>query len=283
MMDQLITVLDLGIIYGLLAVSVYLTFRVLDFPDLTVDGSFVLGGALSVLLIKNGVSPYLALILPCLGGILAGLTTATLHLKFKINGILASILVMTMLYSINLRILGSANVSIFSEITIFGNQPLWTNIAVCLIFLIPMMWLFQTYLGLILIAVGQNEQACRLYKINTTKHKYFLIALSNGVASIIGALMTQHQGFCDISMGFGVVIIALACIMLGEIFAKGNHNRSKIFMYIILGSIIYRAIIQIALNLDDIGLKTSDLKLITSVMVIASIILSNLRKRGYYA
>lgn len=283
MLDQLVTVLELGLIYGLLSISVYLTFRILDFPDLTVDGSFVLGGALSVVLIKKGYSPFLSLMLPTIGGLIAGLSTGFLHLKFRINGILSSILIMTMLYSINLRLLGSANVSIFGETTILGEYSLFMNIGLCLMIMLPMIWIFKTYCGLILIAVGQNAKACNLYKINTKNHKYFLIAFSNGLASMIGALMTQYQGFCDISMGFGIVIIGLACIMLGEVFARQTRSITKIFLCIIFGSILYRTIIQIVLNLDDFGLKTSDLKLITALMVIASITIPIFRNRGSHA
>lgn len=278
MLNQAYVVMNLAIIYGLLSVCVYLTFRVMDFPDLTVDGSFVVGGALAVLIIKNGYSPYSALITPFLGGALCGLFTAILHLKFKINGILSGILTMTMLYSINLRLLGAANVSIHGLPSIFGQEPLYTNLCAGLLFLAPLMLMFKTYFGLVLKAVGQNEHACRLYNINTAQHKYFLIVLSNGLAAVVGSLMVQYQGFCDISMGFGLVITGLACIMLGETIARKTHHISSMLMWIMLGSLVYRTVIQWALNLDELGIQASDLKLVTGVMVIASIILSRLYK-----
>jgi putative ABC transport system permease protein len=280
MIDQATTVIDLALISGVLSIAIYLTYRILDFPDLTIDGSYVLGASLSAITLKSGYCSYITLIISFICGALSGLLTSILHLKFRINGILASILVMTMLYSINFRIMGASNISIFHMDISLGQYSSLILIFLTCMIITSLIFLFKTYFGLVLIAVGQNSNACRLYMVNTNLHKCFLICLSNGISALMGGVMLYYQGFCDISMGFGTVITGLACIMLGESLRKKNSNITKQLFFIILGSIVYRTLIQIALNLDDLGLKSSDLKLITSIMVIISIILSQLRK-GY--
>jgi putative ABC transport system permease protein len=279
MLEQCISILDLGIIFGLLSIAVYLTFRLLDFPDLTVDGSHVLGAAISAILVKNGMSPYLAILIAFFCGALSGLLTAFLHLKLKINGILSGILVMTMLYSINLRIMGTGNVSVYGLETCFFENTSVSLVLICFLIVVFFVCLFKTYFGLVMLSVGQNSCASQLYNINTHFYKFFLISLSNALSACVGAVLVQYQGFADISMGFGCVVTALACIMLGEVFYASVRRLSLVLISIIFGSILYRMITQMALNLDNIGLRSSDLKMITAFMVIASIIVTRFKKR----
>ena len=278
MIGQIIHSTNLGLIYGLIALSVYLTFRILKFADLTLDGSFVLGGALCCLLIKAGMHPALAFSLPFFGGAIAGLCTALLHIQWKINEMLASILVMTMLYSVNLRIMGTPNISIFEAPNVYCANPIFINFAIVGAILLGLLVLFKSYLGLTIRAVGLNQKAAASYSILPAKYILFTVALSNGIAALAGSLLSQYQGLTDISMGFGTVITGLACLMMGEAFIC-RYTISKALTFCVLGSIIYRMLIQSALNLDGLGLQASDLKFITALFVIAAIVLPKMRRK----
>lgn len=276
MIDQLIHSIDLGLIYGLIAISIYLTFRILKFADLTPDGSFVLGGALCCVLTKAGMHPLLALTLPFLGGAAAGLCTGFLHVKCKINEMLASILVMTMLYSVNLRIMGSPNISIFDMPNIYCANRILIDLTIIGAALLSLIVLFKSYLGLIIRAVGFNPKATKSYSIVPSKYILLTLALSNGIAALAGSILTQNQGFIDISMGFGTVITGLACLMIGESLAR-QRGISKTLILCVFGSVVYRILIQSALNLGSFGLQASDLKFITGLFVIAAIALPKMR------
>lgn len=276
MIDQLIHSIDLGLIYGLIAISIYLTFRVLKFADLTPDGSFVLGGTLCCVLTKAGMHPLLALTLPFLGGAAAGLCTGFLNVKCKINEMLASILVMTMLYSVNLRIMGSPNISIFDMPNIYCANRILIDLAIVGAILLSFIILFKSYLGLTIRAVGFNPKAAKSYSIVPAKYILLTLALSNGIAALAGSILAQNQGFIDISMGFGTVITGLACLMIGEALTR-QHSVSRILILCVLGSVIYRILIQSALNLGSFGLQASDLKFITGLFVITAIALPKMR------
>ena len=274
---QIIGSLETGLIYGIVAIGVWLTFRVINFADLTVDGSFALGAAISSSLIVSGYDPVIASILGGLGGCLAGSFTALLFLKGGVIEILTGILSMTALYSINLRIMESPNVGLFGKQTIFTKYKLplaYEKTAliffVVLSLVLILSLLFKTNFGLGLIATGNNPVACRSFGISTSTAKIITIALSNGLVAFAGSLFCQSEGFADSSMGGGTIIAGLAAVVLGESFLR---NRSILIRLLacVVGSIIYRAAVSWALSASSIGLKSSDLSLISALLVIGSL------------
>ncbi len=270
---QLLDVIELGIIYGIVSIGVYLTFKIIDFPDLTVDGSFTLGGSASAVLLLAGVNPLLAIIAAVIAGFFAGAITGYLSAKWKILNLLAGILTMTALYSINLRIMSAPNTALMDECTIFDyiNSPLITLILIAIILIAGLVYLFATNFGLSIRACGNNKVLCKAYGINASKLTIVTLMLSNGIIALAGALFVQMQGFADISMGRGTVIAGLAGVIIGTALIK---SRSIIFAAIacIFGSIIYRTSIAIALNSKILGLKSSDINLITTTIVILTLI-----------
>lgn len=281
MMNFLISSLEQGFIYGVLVLGVYITYRILNFPDLTVDGSFPLGAAVTATLIVQGVNPALSLILAFGAGLIAGIITGVLHTKFKITNLLSGILIMIALYSINLRIMGRSNIPLLAKPTIFRHLKQITNwpyvnllilfiIAIGIKFLLDIF--FQTRLGLTLRASGDNQQMLKNLSINPDWMIILGLALSNGLVALSGALVAQFQGFADVGMGIGTIITGLASVIIGQaIFRFKNffHSTSAV----LLGSIIYRGAIRASLTL---GLAPTDLKLITSFLVILALILPQL-------
>lgn len=264
-----------GVLWGLLTLGVYITFKILDFPDMTVDGSFALGGAVSAVLIVKGVNPWLAVIPAIAAGMLAGAVTGLLHTKVKIPGILAGILTMLALYSVNVRIQGQANIPLLGEDTIISTLgsiiPTSTNNLALIIGLIIsvgivaiLYWFFGTELGSSIRATGNNEDMVRALGVSTDRMKIIGLMLANALVALSGAFVSQSQGFADVGMGQGAIVIGLASIIIGEVIFGSRFNFAYKLGSIIGGSIIYRIIIAVVLQL---GMKSTDLKLLTAVIV----------------
>ena len=277
---QLFGATEIGLIYALVAIGVYVTFRVIDFADLTVDGSFALGAAVVSAMIVAGYNPYLSTAAAIFAGCIAGMITGYLHVRWNILGLLAGILTMTALYSVNLRIMHKPNIAIIEEPTIFSNQSIiFVLICVTIASTVVLSRMFASQFGLAIRGVGINPKVSRAYGINVGMMKIIALAVSNGVVAFAGALFAQSQGFADISMGSGTVIVGLASVIIGETLF---HPKS-IFVALIscvIGSILYRIAIAFALNSYDIGLQASDLNLITAVLVACTMIISKIKKRG---
>ncbi|WP_252227376.1 ABC transporter permease [Caldicoprobacter algeriensis] len=273
----IITSLEQGLVFGIMALGVYITFKVLDFPDLTVDGSFPLGAAVASIMIFNGGNPFLALCLATAAGIAAGCITGFLNTRGKITGLLASILTMTALYSINLRIMGRANVTLLNAKTIFtyieewGVPYKWVFITLFVIaaFLIKVLLdcFLKTQIGFALRATGDNPEMARANGINTDTMKILGLSLSNGLVALSGALVAQYQGFADIGMGIGTIVAGLASVIIGEMML-GERSICMATFATLMGSFIYRLSIGIALRL---GFAATDLKLLTTVLVIIAL------------
>lgn len=275
-----------GLLWGILAVGVFVTFRVLDFPDLSVEGSFALGGSVVAILITKGMNPFLVLLFGMFAGALAGLVTGLLHTVFKIPGILSGILTMIALYSINIRIMDKSNISLikfdkFTTIvsgwidgilpsTISASQL--TSIATALVGLVisvlivvGIYFFFGTEIGAAIRATGNNEYMVRALGTNTDTMKVIGLVLSNALVALSGGLVAQQQGYADVSMGVGAIVIGLASVIIGEvIFCHKDHSFGYKMVAVILGSVIYRIVIALVLRL---GMKSTDLKLLTAVIV----------------
>jgi len=278
--------LEIGFIYGLVAIGVYLTFRILDFPDLTVDGSFTLGAAVTATLIVMGVNPYLSTLCGTLAGACAGLVTAWLNLRFNILHLLASILTMTALYTINLRVMGKPNVALIMESTVLtpfeglGLANMYMKVvfvAICaLIGGLLVAWFLYTQYGLAMRAVGSNKRMAQANGIVVTEKVYVGLALSNGLVGLAGALFAQTNGFADSTMGIGTIVVGLAAVIIGEsLFA--SRSMLVIVLSCIVGSILYRIAVSMALNADFLGFQASDLNLITAVLVALALVFPKLR------
>ncbi|CAH2212133.1 ABC transporter permease [Tepidibacter aestuarii] len=265
-MDALVGVVTQSLILGIMVLGVYISYKILDFPDLSVDGSFSLGGAIIAVSLKNGFSPITGCLLAIGGGLIAGFLTGILNVKLKISNLLSGILVMGILYSVNLRIMGKANVALFNTNHIFksGFSSIIISLAIIFICKILLDLFLKTGLGYTLKAVGDNSQMVQSLGIEVGKIKILGLMISNGLVSFSGCIMAQYQGFSDVSMGIGTLVLGIACIIIGQSFI------SKIFKIketsiIILGTILYQLVIYVALNA---GLTATDLKLITSFIII---------------
>lgn len=277
--------LEQGLLWGAMVLGVYITFRVLDFPDLTVDGSFTLGAAVATKLILLGYNPWLAILVAMLCGALAGLSTGLLHTRLKVVPLLAGILTMIALYSINLRIMGQANLSLLRINTIFTWVKQLPSVGVfgisllgllLLAVVVTLLYIFlQTELGMCIRATGDNEQMIRSLGVNTATMQLVGLALGNALVALSGALVAQYQGFADIGMGIGMIIAGLAAVIIGETLV-GSTTLLRALLAVICGSIIYRAVISLVLQL---GLPPTDLKLLTSLIVIVAMGLPLARQR----
>lgn len=268
--------IELGLLYALMALGVYITFRILNFPDLTVDGSFTTGGAIAAVMIAGGYSPWLATAAALVGGLLAGAVTGLLHTKGKINGLLAGILMMIALYSINLRILGRPNISLLNTDTIFtAISPIPLMIVIVVAAKLLLDAFLKTDLGLALRATGDNPRMIGSFGANTDRNKIVGISLSNGLVALSGAVVAQQGGFADISMGIGMIVIGLASVIIGEALF-GSMSVFRATLAALLGSIVYRIVVALALRVE--WLKTSDLKLITAVIVIVALVLPSAQR-----
>ncbi|OAJ74772.1 ABC transporter permease [Brevibacillus sp. SKDU10] len=281
--------LEQGLLFAVMALGVYLTFRILNFPDLTVDGSFALGGAMAATLISEGTNPVLATLVATGGGALAGAFTGVLTTKGKINGLLAGILTMIALYSINLRIMGKSNVPLLRETTLYSmakdmSIPDFTVNGITLFSGVALLFLVGVFLlkgvldyflhsdiGLDLRATGDNPTMIRSYGVGTDGTLIMGLALSNALVALSGALIAQFQGFGDVNMGIGMIIIGLASVIIGEVIV-GDKSIMRATFAVIIGSLLYRFVIAYALK---VGLKPGDMKLITALLVIVALTLPN--------
>lgn len=283
---QILGAFELGLIYTLVTLGVYLTFKVLDFPDLTVDGSFPLGALLCAFLITKGYNPWLATLYACAGGLVAGFMTAFLHVRFRIMGLLASILVMTGLYSVNLRITNfQPNIALLDEPTIFSSLPAlmpsnWNNILllslIVLIALAKLIWFLKSDMGLALRATGSNPHMAQAQGIRISSMRLLGIAISNSFVALGGALFAQSQGFADINMGLGTIVLGLASIILGLVLVRSNKIVPQL-LGCLMGALVYRLIVAFALEADVLGLAPSDLNLLTAGLLGLTLILSKAR------
>jgi putative ABC transport system permease protein len=276
MIDSLWGALESGLLYAFMALGVYITFRILDFPDLTVDGSFTTGAAIAAVMISHGYSPIIASISGFAGGLIAGACTGLLHTKGKINGLMSGILMMIALYSINLRILGKPNVSVYGLDTIFNSvKPLMVIPIVVIIVLALLGRFLYSDMGLALRATGDNERMIRSFGANTDLTKIVGISLSNGLVALSGALLTQQSSFADMNGGVGMIVIGLASVIIGEA-VFGAKNVIHHLISVVLGSIIYRIVVALALRVE--WLEASDMKLITAIIVIVALVLPSTRR-----
>jgi putative tryptophan/tyrosine transport system permease protein len=293
-----------GIIYAIMALGVYLSFRILDFPDLTVDGSFVTGAAVAAVMIMNGINPVFATLAAVLAGFIAGCMTGLLHTKGKINPLLSGILMMIALYSINLRIMGRSNVPLLNNETLFTKLGDWFNrtgvdsflnsiasmlgmgeslpktwavlIIMALITLLIKLFtdrFLQTEVGLALRATGDNKRMIRSFSANTDQLTILGLGISNALVALSGAFIAQYGSFADVGMGIGMIIIGLASVIIGEAIF-GTKTIARTTLAVIGGAIIYRIVISLALRVEF--LETGDMKLITATIVIIALIVPKL-------
>lgn len=279
---------ETGLLFGLVALGVFLSFRVLHFPDLTVDGSLPLGAAVAATLIVAGWNPWLATALAMLAGGAAGLVTAWLNVRLGILNLLASILTMIGLHSVNLRVMGKPNQSLLGETTVFTpfealGLPFWwmtplVMLGMVLLALALLNWVLATELGLGMRATGANPRMARAQGIRTGAMILGGMALSNALVGLTGALFAQIQGGADITMGVGVIVVGLAAVIVGEA-VMSTRTILLATTACILGSILYRLAVALALNADALGLKAQDLKLITAVLVVVAMTMPGMRRK----
>lgn len=281
---------ELGLVFALVALGVFISFRVLDFPDLTVDGSFPLGAAVAATLILADWNPWVATGIAMLAGAASGIVTATLNVRFKILHLLASILTMIALFSINLRVMGRPNIAILIQDTVLTPfydlgqtlglsdavvRPLFV-LAVVLVVVALLARFLTSEFGLAMRATGVNARMARAQGVSTDLHIYVGMALSNALVGLAGALFAQTNGFADVTSGIGTIVIGLAAVIVGETVVR---SRVIVWMLVgcVVGSILYRIAIQVALNADFIGLRASDLNLVTALLVAGALILPRIR------
>ena len=283
MTNLIISTIAQGLLWALLALGVFITFRILDVADLTVEGSFPMGAAISAVLITMGVNPWLTVVIAGIGGMVAGAVTGWIHTKLKIPALLAGILTMIALYSVNLHIMGKANISLLRMDTVYSaihsmgvsNAVALTIIGVVVTVVVGLFlfWFFGTELGTSIRATGVNPQMIRAQGVNTDTMIVLGLLLSNGFVAVSGALIAQSQGFADIGMGVGTIVIGLASVIIGEVLFFSSSVVRKLFgnssfvlslVAVVFGSIIYRIVIAAVLYL---GMPPNDLKLFTAILV----------------
>lgn len=284
-MTLIISVFEQGMIYAVMALGMYITYKILDFPDMTVDGSFPLGASLSAVLISQGMNPYLTLLFSFAAGLVAGTITGLIHVKLKVRDILASIIMMTALYSVNLRIAGKANLPIYNCDNIYNNRvmdcifagvlaPYKNLIMIAVIVLLVkcvLDWYLKTKSGYLLKAVGDNETLVTSMGIDKGRIKILGLAIANGLVSLSGSMFAQQQRFFDASMGVGTAVIGLASVIIGTALF-GQISAFGFSISVILGSILYKGCVAAAIR---IGLQSTDLKLVTAVLFLLILVLSS--------
>lgn len=284
----------LGIIWAIMALGLYLTYRVLNYADMTVDGSLTLGGAISAVAVTAGVPPILAILIAVAGGMLAGSITGFLHTKLKIPDLLAGILTQFGLYSINLRIMGKANFGLLNQVTLFsqikdlGVPSKWAGLIVGVVFIVILVvgiyCFFGTEIGCALRATGNNPDMVKAMGSNTKAYIVLGLVIGNGLVAMCGAILAQYQGYADINMGVGTIVIGLAAIMIGEvIFSKKSYMHRLIG--VVLGSAVYRILIAFVLRISlnsnfIIKITADDMKLITAILVAIAMILPRMQKKS---
>ena len=283
-MNLIVSAIGQGLLWALLGLGLYLTFRILNFADMTVEGTFPLGAAVAVANLAHGMSPYLATFLALLAGMIAGLLTGLLYTKGKIPSLLAGILTMTAIYSINLRIMGGSNISLIGKKTLLNNEflkslPQYFNsvvLGVIVVVIITgiLVFFLNTDFGQAFIATGDNPKMAKSLGIYTDSMIIIGLMLSNGIVALCGALIAQNNGYADINMGIGTIVIALASIIIGEV-AFGELTLNQRLVAVTLGSIIYRLILLAVLQL---GFSANDLNLISSIVLALCMMLPQLEK-----
>ena len=283
-MDFFITALVQGFGFAAIGLGIFLALRIFNIPDITADGSYALGGVITAILISNGVNPILAIITAIIAGSIAGVITGLIHTKLKFNPLLAGILVMTALYSVNLFILGRPNLPLINYPTIFNllpikNQMLNSFIVLSLIIfssILILNYMLKTDFGIAMRATGNNESMVKAMGVNTDSMKIIGLAIANSLTALSGSLITQYQGFADINMGIGIVISALGAVMIGETLLKLFKVNKILFQLIsvLVGCIVFRLILAFALS---IGIDPTLLKLVTSLLVILIVGLGNIK------
>ncbi|BDR59099.1 ABC transporter permease [Xylocopilactobacillus apicola] len=283
-MNLVVSAIGQGLLWALLGLGLYLTFRILNFADMTVEGTFPLGAATAVTAITHGVNPLLATMMACGVGVVAGLITGLLYTKGKIPSLLAGILVMTAAYSINLRIMGKSNISLLNQKTLFSSKFLSSlpqyfdsvlvGMVVIFIFTIVMIFVLNTDWGQAFIATGDNRQMAKSLGIKTDRMVIMGLMISNGIVGVCGALIAQSNGYADINMGIGTIVIALASIIIGEVLF-GELTLPQRLVAVALGSIIYRLLLLVVLQL---GFKADDLNLLSSIVLALCMLLPQLEK-----
>lgn len=273
-MDVVINALEQGLLFALVAMGVYITYKILDFPDLSVDGTFPLGASISAALLINGVNPWISILIATIGGAIAGSITGFLHVKLKISNLMSGILVMMGLYSVNLRIMGKSNIPLFNTNYIFKStavNSIFIILAIVVVVKIILDLFLKTKAGFLLTAVGDNEQVVSSLGVNKNLVKVLGLAISNGLVALAGALTAQHQGFADVTMGTGIVVMGLAAVIIGvSIFGKISFIKATTLS--IFGAIIYKLVIAIALWMK---LNPNDLKILTAVLVAVALAANN--------
>lgn len=284
-MQIIISTLGQGLLWSVLAMGVFLTFRILDVADLSVEGTYPLGAAVAAVGISQGLAPFLAMILACVAGMMAGGVTGFLHTKLKIPALLAGILTMIALYSVNLRIMGKATVSLLGFDTIFSPfeamglsriyAVLLVGFLITSVVLLLIYWFFGTEIGASIRATGNNPQMIRAQGVNTDLCIVLGLVISNGLVALTGALIAQSNAFADVGMGTGTIVIGLASVIIGEVLF-GMRSFSNWIISVVLGSIVYRAVIAFVLWL---GMNPNDLKLFTAVIVAIALSMPLIKER----
>lgn len=287
-MSLIITTMEQGLIYGILALGVYITYKILDFPDLTVDGSFPLGGAVGAALITKGMSPFLALLLAFLAGALAGMLTGLIHVKGKVRDLLAGIIMMTALWTVNLRIAGTANIPLFSQKTIFKNDLIdrmfpgtlknYATLALIFVIAVGAKLLLDLYLGtksgFLLRAAGDNDKLVTSLAKDAGNVKIIGLAIANGLVALAGCVFCQEERVFEISMGTGAMVIGLASVIIGtSLFRKLSFLKTTTTVF--FGAVIYKLCVGIAIK----NFEPRDMKLITAVLFLVILLISTERKR----
>ena len=288
-MTLVLSVLEQGMIYAIMALGIYITYTILDFPDLTVDGSFPLGAALSAVLISKGMNPVLTLVIAFAAGAVAGTLTGLIHVKLKVRDLLSGIIMMTALYTVNLRIAGRANLPIYNKSTIFQNdlidkiipKSLSSFKVVIIVLIITLIskyildWYLRTKSGMLLRAVGDNDHIITSLGVNKGKVKVVGLAISNGLVALSGCVFAQQQRYFDVSMGTGTMVIGLASVIIGtSLFRKVTILR--VTSSVVIGSVIYKACVAIAIRF---GFESTDLKFITAALFLLILVLGMERNR----
>lgn len=276
-MEIVLPILQQGLVWGLIALGVWMTFRIVNVPDLTVDATLTTGGATAARLLIAGVNPVLATLAAFVTGALGGAITGVLHTRMRVQPILASIITLTGLYSVNLRIMGRSNIALFNMTTLVPESPwgkvaLFTGVAGLVVLLINLF--FKTDLGLALRATGDNDGMVRTLGVSSNNMKLLALVLSNGIVGLGGALIAQYGGFADAQMGIGTIIAGLAALIIGEALF-GSPTVLRTTLAALLGSILFRGIVAMALRA---GFQASDLKLVTAALVVIALSIPQLKR-----
>jgi len=284
-MNVLLGAVAQGLLWAVMAIGVYITYRILDIADLTAEGSFTLGAAVTCKLIVSGINPFAATIAAMFAGVLAGLVTGILHTKFKIPALLSGILTMTALWSVNLRIMGKSNISLLKQSSIISfieemgltktYAAILSGLILTVIVIFILWWFFNTELGYAVRATGNNKQMISALGVNTNTTIILGIIIGNALIALSASLVSQFNGFADISMGTGTIVIGLASVIIGEV-VFSDRSSFRTLISVALGSILYRIIIALVLQM---GLRSDDLKLISSILLTLALCFPALRQK----